>query len=139
MVKGITYILNNDNTFQARVGLNVAGVKYKVYPVVCPNPEVFPYSVVKQTGKTPVECKDGPATTFIYTYDVYSFHQNYDTAETIDAAVVAALSLPDGGTFNAVVFQDIRFTNSVDGYDKDYRLYAKITSFEAMVDEDQAT
>lgn len=135
MVKGITYILTHDSDFQTKVGQNVAGVKYKAYPVVCPNPENAPYSVVKQTGKTPIECKGSEPTTFIYTYDVYSFHPNYDTVVSIDEAVVDALSLPNGGTHNSVVFQEIRFTNSVDGYDKDYRLYAKISSFEAMVDE----
>ena len=136
MVKGITHILTNDETFQARVGQNAAGVKYKAYPVICPNPENAPYSVVKQTGKTPIECKGVVPNTFIYTYDVYSFHPNYDSVIAIDDAVVTALSLPQGGSYNGVYFQEIRFTNSTDGYDKDYRLFAKISSFEATVDED---
>lgn len=135
MVKGITHILKSDAAFQSAVGQNEAGDKYKVYPVVCPYPEKAPYSVVIQTGKTPIECKGGTPTSFTYTYDVYSFHVNYDTVVTINQAVIDALSLPNGGTYNGVVFDDIRFTNEREAYDKDYSLFAKISSFEAQVDE----
>jgi hypothetical protein len=135
MVKGITYILTNDVTFRAAVGLNAAGSKYKAYPVMCPSPESAPYSVVIQTGKTPIECKGGAPTAFNYSYDVYSFDPNYDNAVSINAAVVAALSKPDGGSYNGVEFSEIRFVNEREAFDKDYRLFGKISSFEAWVDE----
>src|SRR5687768_3107455 len=135
MVKGITHILKNNVTIQGIVGQNVAEDRYKVYPAFCPAPEKYPYIVVKQTGKTPIECK-GEATTYTYTYDVYSFDNGYDKAETLDAAVVSALNWTEG-TYNSVVFQEIRHTNTVDGsFVPDYaELYHKISSFEAMVDE----
>ena len=135
MVKGITHILKNNATVQSLIGQNAAGEKYKVYPVVCPFPEKSPYIVVIQTGKTPIECKGSAPTTFIYTYDVYSFATNYDTVVSINEAVIDALSLPDGGTHNTVKFDEIRFTNEKEAYDKDYSLFAKISSFEAQVDE----
>lgn len=136
MVKGITYILAHNSGVQALIGQNAAGDKYKVYPVVCPNPEVPPYIVVKMTGRTPVDCKGSSASTFIYSYDVYAFDENYDTAEDIAEAVEAALALPSGGTHNSVVFDEIRYTNRTDGYDEKYKVYAHISSFEAQVDED---
>jgi hypothetical protein len=73
-----------------------------------------------------------------------SFHSTRTTrtARTwigLDRAVVAALTKPTGGTFNTVVFQDIRHVNTVDSYSEEYQLHAKVSSFEAMVNEDQAT
>lgn len=135
MVKGITHILKSNAGVQALIGQNAAGAKYKVYPTVCPAPEVAPFIVVKMTGRIPVDCKGGVATTFIYSYDVYAFDDNYDTSESIAEAVETALGLPNGGTHNTVVFDEIRYTNRTDGYDEKYGLYAHISSFEAQVDE----
>jgi hypothetical protein len=139
MVKGITYILTNSPSVQALVGMNTDNTKYKAYPNVCGQPEKYPYSVVRQTGKEPIECKGSIPSTYIYRYDVFSFHINYDACEALDDAVVEALIKPEGGTFNSVVFQDIRHTNTVDQYNGEYQLHVKVSSFEAMVDEDQAT
>lgn len=135
MVKGITYILNNDADFQSKVGQNTRGTKYKVYPVVCTSPEEPPYSVVIQTGKTPHECKAQVPDEFTYTYDVYSFAKNYDDVGEINNAVIQALSQPEGGEYNGVKFQYIRFMNETEGYDSEQRLYSKISTFEAWVDE----
>lgn len=134
MVKGITYILKSNATIQGIVGLNEAGDRYKVYPAVCPQPEKYPYVVVKLSGKTPIECKGSP-TTYEYTYDVYSFDRDYDRAEALDNAVVAALDHIAEGTYNSVEFSEIRHTNTVDGnYIEDYGgLFSKISSFTAMV------
>ena len=141
MVKGITNILKNDTEVQTYVGLNAAGTKYKVYPVVCTQPEVAPYSVVVLTGKSPfAECKGAGPNTYTCTYDVYSFHKNYDQAEALDKEVVVALDKPDGGIFNNVVFQEIRHTNTIDGaYNEEFGLFSKVSSFEAVINEDQAT
>jgi hypothetical protein len=139
MVKGITHILTNDSNVQALVEQNKAGSKYKVYPNICDQPETFPYSVVRLAGKVPEQCKGIDPTTYNYRYDVLSFHKNYEDCEDLDRAVVAALTKPDGGTFNTVVFQDIRHVNTVDSYSEEYQLHVKVSSFEAMVNEDQAT
>ena len=135
MVKGITHILKNNATIQGLVGQNVAGNRYKVYPAVCPQPEKYPYIVVRLTGKTPIESKEAP-NTYEYTYDVYSFSNDYDGAEAIDNAVVDALDHIAEGTHNGVVFSEIRHTNTVDGnYIEDYGgLFSKISTFIATVD-----
>lgn len=137
MVKGITHILINDSAVQSEAGRNKADTKYKVYPVVCPEPEKFPYSVVRQTGKVPEECKGMVANTYTYSYDVISFHDSYDRVTALDLAVVAALSKPNNTTANGVAFQYIRHTNTRDDFTigDGWKLYAKISSFEAMVDE----
>jgi hypothetical protein len=142
MVKGITYLLKNDATFQARAGQNAAGTKYKVYPGVCPEPETVPYSVVKQTGKVPIDCKGSRPTSYQYSYDVISFHNSYDRVEALDDAVVDCLSRPEGETVNAddftVEFSDIRHTNTRDEIyttqGSTTVLYAKVSSFEAQVE-----
>jgi hypothetical protein len=139
MVKGITHILISDTEVQAFVGRNKANTKYKAYPNVCPQPETYPYSVVKLTGKVPIECKGSTPDTYDYRYNVLSFDKNYEACEELDRAVVSALSLPNGGTFNGVVFQDIRHVNTLDEYVNEYSLHVKISSFEATVNEDQAT
>jgi len=53
MVRGITYILTHEQHAQDLLGRNKANTKYKAYPNICPAPEKFPYSVVRQTGKSP--------------------------------------------------------------------------------------
>lgn len=135
MVKGITHILKNNSALQALIGENKSGDKYKVYPTVCPTPEVSPFVVVKMTGRVPIDCKFGAATDFDYTYDVYSFHANYDTVVSIAQAVESALSLPDGGEYNGVKFDEIRYVNRSEGYDESYKLYAQVSTFQAQVDE----
>jgi hypothetical protein len=133
MVKGITHILKSNVTIQGIVGQNNAEDKYKVYPNVCPVPEKFPYIVVRQSGKIPIECKDPVPNAFTYSYDVISYHKNYEDAETLDSAVMAAL-VSVSGTQNGVDFEEIRFVTSSDQYVSDYEgLHAKISSFEAMV------
>lgn len=139
MVKGITYILTNDTAVQTLVGRNAANTKYKAYPNICDQPEKSPYSIVKQTKKTPIECKGSIPTTYEYGYDVLTFHSSYESCEELDDAVVEALIKLEGGTFNTVVFQDIRHTNTRDEYAENYKLHVKISSFEAMVNEDQTT
>lgn len=137
MVKGITHILTNNAAVQNLVGRNKANTKYKAYPGICGEPEKFPYSIVRQTGKTPVgECKDGQGSTYDYSYDVFSYHVNYEEAEAIDAAVVNALQ-GTSGTHNSVVFtEDIRHINTVDGdYVAEFKLHVKVSSFQATVEE----
>jgi hypothetical protein len=137
MVKGITYILINNAEVQALVGRNKANTKYKAYPVICPHPETWPYSVVRQTGRTKFGDGKCAGSTWTYSYDVYSFHKNYEEAEALDIAVVEALDLFSGGTHNGVVFQEIRPTNTGRDIDfvVDHNLYGKVSSFEAEVNE----
>jgi hypothetical protein len=142
MVKGITHILANDSANQSLVGRNDVNDKYKVYPGYCPNMENHPYQVVKQTKKVPIACKGSDPNTYAYGYDVMSFHVSYDEAELLDDAVVEALSMPDGGNHNGVDFQEIYHVNTRDEViqlESKKILHCKISSFESMVNEDQAT
>jgi hypothetical protein len=139
MVKGIIDILINDSNVQSQVTLNKASSKYKVYPNVCAEPEKFPYIIVRQTGKVPIECKGMDPNAYDYRYNVLTFEKSYNQCEELDLFVVAALNKPSGGTFNGVSFQDIRHVNTVDEYSADYNLHVKISSFEATVNEDQST
>jgi len=139
MVRGITYILTHEQHAQDLLGRNKANTKYKAYPNICPAPEKFPYSIVRQTGKTPIDCKGTVPNTYEYRYDVSSFHESYEACEELDDAVVEALIHPNGGTFNSVIFQEIRHVNTFDQYSEQYSLHVKTSSFIALVEEDQAT
>lgn len=133
MIQGITYILNNDGTFQTVAGLNKAGSKYKAYPVICPLPEEAPYSVVLLTGKNPyAECKN-TTNSFRYSFDVVSYHKNFEDVVTLDDAVVAAL-VGKTGPYNGVTFEEIRFDNTRDGeFSSDYKVFSRVSSFTAIV------
>ena len=133
MTKGITYILNNDATFQGLAGQNKAGSKYKAYPVICPQPEEAPYSVVLLSGKSPYgQCKDANVS-FSYSFDVVSYHKNFEDVVTLDEAVVSALD-NTSGSHNGVDFQEIRFNSTRDGeYSHDYAVFSRVSSFTAIV------
>ena len=133
MIKGVTHILNNDATFQGIVGQNKAGSKYKAYPVVCPQPEEAPYSVVLLSGKNPFgECK-GANVSFSYSFDVVSYHKNFEDVVSLDEAVVDALS-GTSGPHNGVTFQEIKFDSTRDGeYSHDYKVFSRVSSFTAIV------
>jgi hypothetical protein len=135
MIKGITYILETDATFQTRVGYNVALTKYKVYPVIAPQTENIPYSVVRMTDKTLLhKGRSGDnRNSFEVTFTVHSYHKNYDDVDILDQAVIQAL-VPFRGTSNGVSFGYIEFVSSSDDYVEAYGgLYVRLTSFKAQV------
>lgn len=138
MVKGITYILTHNVQFQDNAGLNNAGIKYKAYPVICPQPEKFPYSTVRQLSSNPFQCKGSLPTTFTYQYVVHSFHVNYDNVVNLDNAVIAALN-GQSGVHNGVNFQSIRYLTTSDDYIGEYKLYVRQSVFEAVVHASAST
>jgi len=126
MIKGITFILKNDPTFQAIVGQNAALSKYKVYPCVVPQPELTPYSIVKMNSKRNI-CKG--MSQYEIGFTVTSYHKNYDDVDDLDNAVVDSL-VGTKGVFNGVTFGYIHFENSSDIYVETYGgLYGRETSF----------
>lgn len=133
MIKGITAILNTNATFQGLAGMNKAGVKYKSYPVICTQPEEAPYSVIRITAKRPFgQCKDANST-FEYSFDVDSFHKNFEDVEALDNAVMAALDNVSG-TYGGVTFQVIRFESMNDNpFIQEYSLFSRTSSFIAIV------
>lgn len=125
MIKGVTYILKNDAGVQAILGQNFAATKYKVYPVIAPQTEIFPYSVCRMSSRI-VEAKNcGYTAEFI----VSSYHQNYDDVADLDDAIVTALN-GENGTHNGVTFGYITFLNSNDNYVEAYGgLYVRESTF----------
>ena len=141
MIKGITYILKNDATFQSIVGQNKALTKYKAYPLIAPQPELVPYSVVRMTNKqlTHKGSSGSNRNIFDVSFMVTSYHTNYDDVDTLDQAVIQAL-VPYRGTANGVAFAWIEFVNSVDDYVEAYGgLYARMSNFNCNVSLDQLT
>lgn len=140
MVKGITYILKEDQAFKDSVGQNKAATKYKAYPGVCPSPEKTPYSVVRLTNKVPfAECKGVIPRQYDNTYTVFSYTRSYDDTEVLERVVIAALQRVESATINGVEFTDIQFVNSrdeivqVDGSTD--ILFGRATTFTATTDE----
>lgn len=141
MLKGVTYILETDSTFQSVVGQNKALTKYKIYPVIAPQTEIIPYSVVRITGKemTHKGRPTGYRNVFTVSFTVSSYHKNYDDLDTLDNAVVQAL-VPFRGSSNGVTFGYIEFVSSYDDYVDAYGgLYARVTTFSANVTLDNLT
>lgn len=130
MIKGVTYILNNNAVFQALVGHNKSMTKYKAYPVITPQEEEAPYSVCKMTSKA-LKCKG--LSEFDCGFDVVSYAKNYDDVQLIDDAVLEAL-VPYVGTVNGVAFSDISFQNTSDDFVETYGgLYVKVSSFTCSI------
>ena len=139
MIQGVIYILKEDTTIKALVGRNKSGDKFKVYPVRSGDAEETPFITVWITGKVPYECKGISPTSWQYTFEVHSYAKSYDKAQEIDEAVETALVNPEG-TYATYVFQEILFKNTKDMF-SDYAggCYVRVSTYEAMVNEDQAT
>ncbi len=133
MLKAVTYILENNAGVQALVGnKTVDGLEayHKVYPVVAPIEEKDKYVVCKISGKTNL------ARNCDYTYqiDVASYATSYDEVTSLNAAVISALEGQASGTVNGVAFGSLTFSNEIDGFDVDRRLFIKITTFNGIAD-----
>lgn len=126
MLKAITYILENDATVQSLVGLNKAGDKHKVYPVVIPETEAAPYIVARITGKT----LGAKGCGHIFTIEVNTYHYSYDDVSALAEAVENALLSEGEGTINNVAFGWAQFVNESDEFVKDHDLYVKTLTFQ---------
>lgn len=130
MIKGITYILKTDATFQTRVGMNAALTKYKAYPVISPQTEVVPYSVCRMTSKS---LQHKGRSVFECEFQVASYHTRYDDLDELEDAIIEAL-VPIRGTYNSVNFGYIEFVNSSDDYVEAYGgLYVRVSSFKCSI------
>lgn len=126
MVEGVTYILNTDATFQTRVGTNVSGTKYKAYPVIAPQGETHPFSIVKLASR---QLQHKGRATFMGEFTVSSYHKNYDQAQLLDDAVIEAL-VPIRGTYNGINFGYIEYGNTSDDFvDVNGGLYVRTSTF----------
>lgn len=133
MTEGIITILKQDADIQTLIGNNKAGSKKKVFAGVCPQPEEYPYIIVRRSGKSPVPCKSGRPSMDIHKFQVVFYHRNYANLNEIELAIEAALDQKTG-VYEGYTFKLI---NQVDAYDADYiedrQLHARVMEFEAMV------
>lgn len=142
MVKGITYILVNNSSVGTLVGNNIAGTTKKIYPIISTQSEKMPLVTVYETSRVPEFCRGSRPTTFNYTYEIHVYSTDYEGANSICVAIVDALEEANTASpINGVKYTDrIRNTNRRDnGYIEDYKAYAKVLTFEAVVYEGQAT
>ena len=141
MTEGITHIIKNDSGVQALIGQNKEASKYKVYPGVSDQPEQWPYTVVKILSKVPFKCKGESPTRFTYNFVVISYHVIYLSCQQIDKAIFWALDNVTPGIYNGVNIRALTFENTVDDrlQISSGILHAKISTYEALVNEDQAT
>lgn len=126
MVEDVINILIADVTVQTLVGLNKTGQKYKIYPVIAPQKESYPYIVIRQTGKV----KAGKSCGYIGSYAIYSYHKSFDECNSLDLAAVSAL---DGVASANISFSNLTSTSDeyIPGADGD-GLYCKISTFECQ-------
>jgi hypothetical protein len=96
MTEGLIQLLVNNNTVQTLVGQNARADKYKIYPLVVPQPEKPPYITVQMTTRTAVPCKGGRPTAFITQANISCYTVNYDDCRTLATACADAV---DGQTY----------------------------------------
>jgi len=139
LVKAICYILNNDTEFQTAVGLNKAFTKYKAYAGICPQPESYPYSVVRLSSKLPVNCKGSRSETFNGQVAVHCYHRNYDDVVSLCQVLIDAIDQKNG-TFDGYRFQRLIYNDMADGdYNKEFQVHQRVIIFDFTANEDQAT
>jgi len=135
MIQGVTYILETDSVFQSLVGLNVAGTKYKAYPVIAPQDEKAPYSVCTMTGMV-LQHKGNTAggrSTYECEFTVSSYDINYDDVYALDNAVLEAL-VRRSATYNSIAFGYIEHLGTSDGYVETLGgLYVKTSTFNCSI------
>lgn len=126
MTSGIIEILIEDTTVQFHVGLNKAGDKYKVFPVVCPQSEIQPYIVVFRTsaGSIPSLTKDIRSELDYPTVSVICYGKSYRQAELIAEATRAALERGGYETDAGYNFNSIWLSQERDLFDDAAQLYA---------------
>lgn len=105
--KAITYLLENASGVTDIVGT-------KIYPDTAPQQVTFPYVVYQEINTSPSDDKDGTSRLDVVRVQVDLYTQNYDTCETLAAAVRAALDRQTG-TINTVTIDSIKFSNEVSG------------------------
>jgi hypothetical protein len=135
MTSGIIEILIEDTGVRTEVGLNKAGEKYKVYPMVCPEGEEQPYvivSMVSNDAQTSMDKTDASLLDYPQ-YNVICYAKNFRKTETIHAACRAALDDKESVTDAGAEFERIWLANEKDGFDNGAQLYAKIATYRAEV------
>lgn len=139
MTNGVIDILINDSSIQSIVGMDKDEETYKVYAVLCPQPEKDPYIVIRINSEEPMECKDGTNDS-TYNFSVYCFGNSYEKIDEMSAAVKLVLNRYTGSA-DGVQFEEIRYVTLRDeGVEVSGKvLYSRVLTFDAHVYESPAT
>ena len=123
--RAITSILVNDATVGGLVGLNAAGDRAKIYPIVVPQYEEAPYVAVSVIGREVVAkgCAD------VFSVQVVSYHTQEEGCMELHEACKTALLTAPAATYNGFELSLINFTTESDGFSVDAKLYYKIAVY----------
>ena len=139
MTNGVIDILINDSLIQNVVGKDKKDDTYKVYPVLCPQPEQHPYIVIRINSEELIDCKEGTNDS-TYSFSVYCFGASYEKISDMSNAVKLALREYTGES-DGVQFEEIRYVTMRDeGVEvPGVILYSRVLTFDAHVYESPAT
>lgn len=132
MIQGPIEILVNDSTVAGLIGNNKANTKVKVYWVVCPDTETFPYVILALQSNSPTQHKGPSSSLDMVRFNTYIYGIAPEVVDEIDIAIRAALE-QNNVTAGGFLFHRISFTGQGDGYDKEAKLPYRVSEYEAMV------
>jgi hypothetical protein len=133
MTSGIIEILIGNPLIQLTVGLNAKGDKYKVYPMVCPQPEDQPYIVVEKTGNTTRSMGKEIHSTLDYTtYNVLCYGKNFRKTEELNEAVRAAIDNVSALT-TVCAFERIWLMTDFDRFANELDMYVHVAQYGAEI------
>lgn len=131
MTSGIVEILRETPGVQNLAGINEAGGKYKVYPMIAPQPEHGPYIIVsKVSNDLQSQGKDFPSTLDYPTYNVLCYHKNFRPTEIMHEAVRTALDCMNYTT-DTCVFRKIWLVTDYDRWDNVLEMHCHVAVYAA--------
>lgn len=93
----IIALIKNNAAVQALLGVNLAGTKQRVYPIVIPSLENLPRIAVRQVGENPEQCKGGVTRSGFVNIQVNIYHGSVDNIDALDLVVEAAVQHKQSG------------------------------------------
>lgn len=136
MIQGVIEILTDDIGIQNLVGQNIAGNKYKIYPVKAPQKELSPYITVHKLPGAPTQSKQEASTLDICKFRVIGYVKTYALRDQFTEAIRLALDNMTSITDNGIEFEKIWYETDSDGYEEradGEGLYAAIIDFGCTV------
>src|SRR5688572_7719592 len=131
MTSGFIEILIENVGVQAIAGLNRAGNKYKVYPVIAPQKEAQPYIPVYQASNDPVASltKDLASELDYPRVIVNCWGKSFRQVELMAEAVRAALDNQAAQTDAGYNFHRIWMVDEREGHDPETQLFLHTLTF----------
>lgn len=133
MTSGIIELLIGSAIVQTTVGTNAKGDKYKVYPMICPQPEDSPYIVVEKISNTTRSMGKEIDSTLDYpTFRVLSYAKNFRKTEELHDACRQAID-NKGAITSVCVFERIWLITDADRFSNDLDMYVHESQYGAEV------